>query len=489
MSTSLARTTDRRKLLTSGLAAGLFAASGLSIAMRPQVGGRLRAVLPGGSFSDSWDARKGFGLFMAAAAQGAVFDCLTEVGSDGALRGELATGWEASRDAKLWTFDLRDEVRFHDGAAFDAASVVDTIRMHIAAGPAGAAWHLVSNIASVRATSTTQVQFQLNAGNADFPYLLSDRHLIIYPAGRIAEAMREGIGTGLYRVALLEPGERFLGWRVSDHYRDGSAGWFDQIEFLAVESAEQRLELLQSGRVDTAAQIDPVSAQNVELSTELNLFSTPGNQHVVMDAGAIPSADVRQALKLAIDRDAMLIDGLHGHGHVGHDSPVGPFNQYYQMTGSDYDPDQSLFLLEKAGFKGLNLGLTPLSSAPLGLVSPILPALRKAGFGVGDGVTVPMRLSSGRATEDWTFGAMNAVSDGVKTVSNLQEMARSEMDPSRRAALYAELQDTFRATGPVVIPAFANFLHAVRKGVASPEIMGNLWPMDNARFAERWWMS
>ncbi len=489
MSTSLARTTDRRKLLTSGLAAGLFAASGLSIAMRPQVGGRLRAVLPGASFTDSWDARKGFGLFMAAAGLGAVFDCLTEVGADGALRGELAIGWEASRDAKLWTFDLRDGVRFHDGMAFDAACVVETIRMHIATGPAGAAWHLVSNIDTVRATSATQVQFQLHSGNADFPYLLSDRHLIIYPAGRIAEAMREGIGTGLYRVARFEPGERFLGWRVADHYRDGSAGWFDQIEFLAVESAEERLEMLQTGRVDTAAQIDPVSAETVELSADLSLSSTPGNQHVVMDAGAIADPNAQKALKLAVDRDAMLIDGLYGHGHVGHDSPVGPFNQYYQISGSNYDPEQSLFLLKKAGMQGLNLGLTPLSSAPMGLLASLLPSLTKAGFGIGEGASLPMRLSSGRATEDWAFGAMGSDLGRDKTVSNLQEMARSELDPTRRAALYAELQDAFRTSSHVVIPVFANFLHAVRKGVTAPEMLGNLWPMDNARFAERWWMS
>ena len=484
MSASLARTTDRRKLLTTGLAAGLFAASGLSIAMRPRVGGRLRAALPGAAATDSWDARKGFGLFMAAAGQGAVFDALTEVGADGALKGELATGWQASADARLWVFDLRKEVRFHDGTVFDAQSVVESIQLHLDAGPSGAGWHLVSNIDAVRASGPYQVQFQLRSGNADFPYLLSDRHLIIYPAGKIAEAMRDGIGTGLYRVARFEPGKRFLGWRVADHYRDGSAGWFDQIEFLAAESAADRLALLQAGRVDAAAQIDPVSAQVIENDPGLKLSSIPANQHLVMDARALP-VDARHALKLGIDREAVLLDGLHGHGHLASDSPVGPFNQYYSTERAQFDPDQSLSLLKTAGLDGVGLGLTALNALPQALISAVAPALHRAGFRTGGDVRVPMALSAGRATEEWVFEALGS---GDKTVSNLAELARSELDPTRRAALYSELQTAFRAFGPLVIPVFANFLHATRTSVASPEMPGNLWPMDNARFAERWWM-
>lgn len=487
MSESLARTTDRRRLLTTGLAAGLFAASGLSLAMRPQVGGRMRAALPGAALTDSWDARKGFGLFMAAAGQGAVFDCLTEVGADGALRGELATGWQASGDAKLWTFDLRKEVQFHDGTPFDAASVVESIRLHMDAGPSGAGWHLVSNIDTVRATGASQVQFQLHSGNADFPYLLSDRHLIIYPAGKIAEAMRDGIGTGLYRVAQFKPGERFLGWRVADHYRDGSAGWFDQIEFLAADSADERLVLLQGGRVDVAAQIDPVSAQNVDNDPNLKLSSIPGNQHLVMDAGGIP-AEMQKALKLGLDRETVLLDGLQGHGHLASDSPVGPFNQYFTAQTPVYDPEQSLSLLKKAGFENIGLGLSAVSSVPGALIASMLPSLRNAGFGAGNDVTVPMHFTAGRATEDWLFGALGSAGNTPKTVSDIAELARAEFNPARRAALYQELQSAFRRTGPLIIPVFANFLHATSKAVATPELPGNLWPMDNARFAERWWM-
>ena len=48
-----------------------------------------------------------------------------------------------------------------------------------------------------------QIQFTLAAGNADFPFLLSDYHILMYPAGMIDEAIAKGIGTGLYKVLAL----------------------------------------------------------------------------------------------------------------------------------------------------------------------------------------------------------------------------------------------------------------------------------------------
>ena len=123
---------SRRSLLTTGAAAGVLAASGLGLAAAtPKAGGTLRAVLRGGRSSDTWDARKHDSLFMMAACHGAVFDCLTEIGSDGALRGELAESWTASEDGRVWTFDLRKEVQFHNGKAFAAQDVLETFALHL----------------------------------------------------------------------------------------------------------------------------------------------------------------------------------------------------------------------------------------------------------------------------------------------------------------------------------------------------------------------
>jgi peptide/nickel transport system substrate-binding protein len=41
----------------------------------------------------------------------------------------------------------------------------------------------------------------------------------------------------------------------------------------------------------------------------------------------------------------------------------------------------------------------------------------------------------------------------------------------------------------MIAPVFVDFSHAVHRRLASPERIGNLWPLDNARLAERWWMA
>ncbi len=96
---------SRRGLLTAGAAASVLAASGLPLQAQARRGGRFRAGLSGANSSDSWDGRTHSDLFMIASSQGAVFDSLTEVGADGSLRGELATDWDATPDAKVWTFN------------------------------------------------------------------------------------------------------------------------------------------------------------------------------------------------------------------------------------------------------------------------------------------------------------------------------------------------------------------------------------------------
>jgi ABC-type transport system substrate-binding protein len=116
---------DRRALFASGAAAALLAATGLSAGILPKQGGKLRLALSGASRGDDWT--QGDGLFMQVAKVGLVYETLTEVAADGTLRGELATDWTSSSDARVWTFDLRKSVLFHDGAPFVARDAVHSL--------------------------------------------------------------------------------------------------------------------------------------------------------------------------------------------------------------------------------------------------------------------------------------------------------------------------------------------------------------------------
>lgn len=224
---------DRRALFASGAAAALLSAAGVSLDAAPVPGGRLRLAVP-----------RADGL-MEAVARASVFDTLTEIAPDGVLRGELATGWRASPDARVWLFDLRRDAVFHDGTRLTAGDVAASLRAHDAPELAG--------VLSAEATAPAQLRLELAEGNPHLPYLLSDPRLIVGPAGEVAAPFEAWIGTGRYRLERARAGRHFLGQRVDPHYKDGRAGWADSVEIIVIPDAGVRAEALRDGYVDVAA--------------------------------------------------------------------------------------------------------------------------------------------------------------------------------------------------------------------------------------------
>ena len=236
---------DRRSLFASGAAAALLAASGVSAGGSPRSGGRLRMALSGAARNDDWVT--GDGLFMDVARQGLVFDTLTEVAADGTLRSELATDWHSLDAGRTWVFDLRQAVKFHDGAAFTAKDVVNSLAP------------LLGNLGSFIALEKYTLKIVLLASNPDLPLLLSHPEYVIRPA----HAPKAGIGTGLYRVKRFAAGQQLVTERVSSHYKDGDAGWFDEVELVSIPSELVRVQALTEYLVDAISVEDVVSLRGL----------------------------------------------------------------------------------------------------------------------------------------------------------------------------------------------------------------------------------
>lgn len=219
---------DRRALFASGAAAALLAASGVSAHGAPQKGGRLRIAVSGGARDDSWVS--GDGLFMQVARQGLVFDTLTEIAADGTLRGELATGWRSDRDGYRWSFDLREGVSFHDGRPFRAHDVVASLSPDL----------------DVVVINDHRIEIILAVADPHLPLKLAGVRYVIRPA----HAPNEGIGTGLYAVRDFNPGQRLVTRRVKDHFKDGVAGWFDEVELTSISADAVRIQAVAEYLVD-----------------------------------------------------------------------------------------------------------------------------------------------------------------------------------------------------------------------------------------------
>lgn len=220
---------DRRALFTTGAAAALLSATGLTLDAAPSRGGQLRVAIPRPDGP------------VIPAARAAVFDTLTELAPDGVLRGGLATRWQSDDAGAVWDFALRDDVAFHDGSPLRPEDVVASVL----------SW---DGIAVLDATTpgAGQVRLRLAAGNPQLPYLLTQPGRLVLRAADAGAPDQARIGTGLYRTLRDTPGRDFLGQRVDQHFKDGQAGWFDSVEIVVIPDAAVRAEALRDGFVDVA---------------------------------------------------------------------------------------------------------------------------------------------------------------------------------------------------------------------------------------------
>nr|WP_321250511.1 ABC transporter substrate-binding protein [uncultured Ruegeria sp.] len=215
---------NRRALFASGAAAALLAATGASLADTPKSGGALRLAVPR---DDS----------LEQVARGAVFDTLTEIAPDGTLRAELATSWQTDAEARVWNFELRRDVLFHDGAVLEMGDVLAVLE----------------EVGQAKALSLTSIRLELAAANPGLPFLLADSRFVITRKGQGVTPLHAANGTGCYRVERAEDGRHFLGRKVNGHYKDGRAGWADSVEIIVIPDPNVRAEALRDGYVDIAA--------------------------------------------------------------------------------------------------------------------------------------------------------------------------------------------------------------------------------------------
>ncbi len=510
---------NRRTLMQGVAAAGVLTATGLPVSAASKTGGRLRLGLKGANTSDTWDGRTFSDTYMIVMGHGCVFECLTEVTPDGTLVGELAESWEASPDAKTWTFTLKKGVKFHNGKSFGADDVIESFNIHVAEGSKSAAKPIVDNVREIKKLSNHQVQMKLKSGNADFPFLVSDYHIIIYPAGMIEEAIAKGIGTGPYRVVSFDPGVRTVAKRVDSHHRDGQGGWFDEIEAIAINDEAARINALITGQVDVVNNVDKKTLRLVEANPNLNVIEVTGNQHYAfpMMANVEPFNDVniRKAIKHACDRQEMVDKILLGHGAVANDHPIGPANQYYaaDMPQTPYDPEKAKYFLKKAGLSSLDVELSSSEAAFGGAVDTALlfqNSAKAAGINIkvlqepADGYWSNIwnkrpwsaAFWTGRATEDWMFSLNYELGvpwndtnwDNARFQSLLLE-GRVELDNTKRREIYHEMQQLCSTEGGTVVPMYANFIDAHNVKIKTSTVLGNGWSLDSARAPKRWSMA
>ena len=510
---------SRRRFMQLASAAGLAASTSLilpgSAVAAPKKGGKFRLAMAHGNTVDNYDPATWTNAYDQVFTHSRN-SYLTEVANDGTLVGELAESWDASDDATTWTFKLRQGIEYHNGKTMTPEDVIASISHHRSEDSKSAAKPILKSIKEIKADGNNVV-FILDAGNADFPFVLSDYHLPILPSadGKIEVG---AIGCGGYIVEAFEPGVRANLKRNPNYWKEGRA-WFDEIEILSIVDAAARQNALVTGEVDAIDQVDLNTVKLLKRQRNLEILAVTGTQHYTfaMDTRAEPYKDnnVRLALKHAIDREELVAKILNGYGSVGNDHPISPANRYYasDLEQRTYDPEKAKHYLKKAGLDSLEVALSAADAAFGGAVdAAVLYAEKAAAAGIkikvvrepNDGYWSNVWMKKpwsavywgGRPTEDWMFST--AYESGAawndsfwenEKFNVLLKEARSELDDPKRRQMYGEMQQIVRDDGGVVIPMFAAYVMAHSKKIAHDENVGSNWTMDGFRAPERWWFS
>ena len=285
------------------------------------------------------------------------------------LRPGLAERWEQDpADPKKWRFHLRQGVRFHDGAPFDADAVIWNLDRFFRDGapqaePAGAAIvrGRVSGVTGYRKIDDRTVEIETVRPISYFPYLTV--YILFASPKSFEDAGRDwsrvaasgAAGTGPFRITRFTPRQSVELSRNDGYWDTARRAKLDRILLLPIPEANTRLAALRSGQVDWIEVpppdgITPLRQAGFTIVTN----SYPHVWPWVLASGraSSPTSDVRvrQALNYCIDRDG-LIGLLSGTAEPA----VGFYNKSNPLFGRPQnayrlDPARGKALLAEAGY-------------------------------------------------------------------------------------------------------------------------------------------
>lgn len=259
------------------------------------------------------------------------------------------------------------------------------------------------------------------------------------------------------------------------------------------------------------------TVQLLQRNPDINVTQVTSGAHFTMPMNVntppFDNPDVRLALKLLVDREEMVQKILHSFGTVGNYHPISPVLQFHaDLEQRTYDPERARALLQKAGLDTLEVNLSTAEVAFPGAVdAAVLYKEQAARAGVNVNVVrepsdgywsnvwrkKPWTMCNwdGRPTADIMFSTAYAAgaewNDTGWNNARFNELlvaARAELDDTRRAEMYREMQQLVRDDGGTPVLMFADLVAAHSNAVAHGTIAGDR-PNDGGRIAERWWFA
>ena len=402
---------------------------------------------------------------------------------------DLAESWE-SPDGKVWTFKLKDGVKFSNGQPVTSKDVVfsyDRLRDEKVGAPTV---NLYKSVTAIEAVDPLTVKFTLAQSNPEFPADTGDYHACVIPADT-KDAAKERLGSGPYIISAVFPEDRIV-LKKNPHFsmKDADGGalpYFEEIHLVFSPDIGGQVEALRGGELNFVGGLTTEFASTVEKDPKTKVLKNSSNMHWMIhmrsDKDHLASDNrIRQAFKLATDHNAIINAVRPGLASVGNGfSPVGPaYGEYYLDKAPVPDLAKAKALLAEAGYPdGLKIDLVAQNQLDVIPIATVWKdQLAKIGVTVNIQV-VPTDLYYGEGENSWlkcdfgitdwgtratpvTYYKLAYASDGPwngahwsdAEFDDLVHKVDSEMDHAKRVELYKKTQEILIERGPVIAAYF-----------------------------------
>lgn len=455
-----------------------------------------------------------------------VVDSLVWDNGDGTYGTWLATDWEVSDDARIYTFTLRDDVTFHDGTPFDAEAV--KANFDYVADPANKSTGSVAKLGpTAEVIDEYTVRITLEQPESTFLTLIAAPYFGIVSPVQLQDDPESlastVVGTGPFVFDEWVKGQS-LSYVRNDDYdwgpegtHDGAA-YLDKITYRFLPEDQTRYNALLTGEADIVDYIAPEYAEEAKADEryESDEFLLPGvgfTLHLNTRETPFDDVNVRRALLTGIDREGIVASATFG---------AYPVQEYLATTTPDFkedlenviefDADAAGTLLDDAGWTGTDaegyrtkdgqrltttvpyadndqlaqrtLEQVQIDAKELGfelVLQPVPAADFSQRLYTGEYGIMPSFQSEATGMQLWRLYGGDNVSDGSSIGSNASFLADAELDgilaqarasadPAARAEFYGQAQELLPSLAPS-IPLYSR----ARVVAWQPNVHGVAW--------------
>lgn len=425
----------------------------------------------------------------------AVYNRLIDVDDTFQTIPELATEWSVSPDGKTWTFKLREGVKFHSGKDFTSADVVYTFKRFFDPELGSGAKAVLEFLdpEGIKAVDNHTVSFTTKNPVVELPVLISNKFTNIVPDGAKHEDLRlKADGTGPFMQEQFTPNDPVRILRKNPNYWDADKPKADCLRITVAQEPVAAVAAIKSGQVDLVLNVDPTGIPTLKDDPNVQLLETGASNSMTIsmwvDTPPFDNIKVRQALKAAVDRQAMVDTVLLGFGETAADNPV-PLNSPASFTTEAPKQDIELAkkLLAEAGYPdGLKFDLFTAEGVPgmVRMAQVFAETAKPAGFDINVVVTPAesfwddVWLKKPIVTSAWSMrppgeGLAVAYTQTAKWKETHWERpdydalllkANTTVDQAERIKLHQQVGKLLAEEGGVIIPMFVHQVLALRKG-------------------------